>query len=265
MSDIFVCYSKADRAIATRLGQRLRDEGWSVFMDVQTHVGKRWHKEIEKELHAARAVVVLWSARSGDSDFVLEEAEYALKEHLTSRGPTPGSGDVLHAEAVVSSKPAQPAPVRVLAPGQTFRDRLKTGAEGPLMVVIPAGRFRMGSPGGRTGTSRPRRPAARGAHRCAVRDGRVRGDLRGLRALLRRHEARETREPTLGPGPEAGHQRLLGGRARLLCLAWRAVRAQLPAAQRDGVGIRLPGRKALGGKEPTGSVCGRYSPLAEPL
>ncbi|MGH8544016.1 MAG: TIR domain-containing protein, partial [Gammaproteobacteria bacterium] len=192
MSDIFVCYSKADRAIATRLGQRLRDEGWSVFMDVQTQVGRRWHKEIEKELHAARAVVVLWSARSRESDFVLEEAEYgrrkenlfpafiervefpygfgriqtadligwdgdkdhpgltqllnALKVHLNSREATAGSGDVLHADAVVTSKPVPPAPAQVLAPGQTFRDRLKTGADGPLMVVIPAGRFRMGSP-----------------------------------------------------------------------------------------------------------------------
>ena len=192
MSDIFVCYSKADRAIATRLGQRLRDEGWSVFMDVQTHVGKRWHKEIEKELHAARAVVVLWSARSRESDFVLEEAEYgrrmeilfpafiervefpygfgriqtaelvgwagdadhpglaellqSVKEHLNSREATPGSGDVLHAGAVVTSNRVQPAPARNLAPGQTFRDRLKTGADGPLMVVISAGRFWMGSP-----------------------------------------------------------------------------------------------------------------------
>ena len=82
MSDIFICYSKVNRAIATRLGQRLRDDGWSVFMDVQTHVGKRWHKEIERELHAARAVVVLWSARSRESDFVLEEAAYARRKEI---------------------------------------------------------------------------------------------------------------------------------------------------------------------------------------
>ncbi len=190
MSDIFVCYSKADRAIATRLGQRLRAEGWSVFMDVQTHVGKRWHKEIEKELHAARAVVVLWSARSGDSDFVLEEAEYgrrkeilfpafiervefpygfgriqttdligwvgdeghpglaqlleSLREHLNSPETEPGG--VPRADPVITSNGVQAAPVRVLAPRQTFRDRLTSGADGPLMVVILADRFRMGSP-----------------------------------------------------------------------------------------------------------------------
>ncbi|MGH8586891.1 MAG: SUMF1/EgtB/PvdO family nonheme iron enzyme [Gammaproteobacteria bacterium] len=191
MSDIFICYSRTDSTVASRLAERLRAERWSVFRDVQTHVGKRWHKEIEKELHAAKAVVVLWSARSRDSDYVLEEAQYgkrkeilfpafiervefpygfgriqtadlvgwvgdeghpglvqlleSLREHLNSREATPGSGDVLHADAVVTSKPAQPGPARVLAPGQTFGDRLKTGAEGPLMVVIPAGRFRMGS------------------------------------------------------------------------------------------------------------------------
>lgn len=82
MSDIFICYSKADRAIATLLAQRLREEGWSVFMDVQTHVGKRWHKEIEKELRTARAVVVLWSASSSDSDFVQEEAEYGKRKEI---------------------------------------------------------------------------------------------------------------------------------------------------------------------------------------
>ena len=31
-----------------------------------------------------------------------------------------------------------------LAPGNVFRDRLKIGGEGPEMVVIPAGTFKMG-------------------------------------------------------------------------------------------------------------------------
>jgi formylglycine-generating enzyme required for sulfatase activity len=33
-------------------------------------------------------------------------------------------------------------------PGETFRDGLSSGGEGPLMVVVPAGRFVMGQPGG---------------------------------------------------------------------------------------------------------------------
>ena len=35
--------------------------------------------------------------------------------------------------------------------GEVFRDALKGGGEGPAMVVLPTGRFRMGSPSGETG------------------------------------------------------------------------------------------------------------------
>lgn len=82
MSDIFICYSRTDISIAIKLLQRLQAEGWNVFIDKQTHVGRRWHKEIEKELHAAKAIVVLWSANSRDSDYVLEEAEYGKRNNI---------------------------------------------------------------------------------------------------------------------------------------------------------------------------------------
>ena len=65
ISDIFICYSRTDSTVAVGVAERLRVQGWSVFLDVQTHVGKRWAQEIEKELHAAKAVVALWSAKSG--------------------------------------------------------------------------------------------------------------------------------------------------------------------------------------------------------
>jgi hypothetical protein len=84
MSDIFIAYSRSDSAVACELAERLRAKGWSFFMDVRTPVGERWDKKIEKELHAARAVVVLWSARSRESDFVLEEAEYGRRKEILS-------------------------------------------------------------------------------------------------------------------------------------------------------------------------------------
>ena len=50
------------------------------------------------------------------------------------------------AEPCKPSAPAvRPAPIAVArAPGDVFRDALGSGGEGPEMVVIPAGRFRMG-------------------------------------------------------------------------------------------------------------------------
>ncbi len=46
---------------------------------------------------------------------------------------------------------------------QTFRDALKSGGEGPLMVVIPAGRFMMGSP-----ESEPQRLPSEGPQHAVV-------------------------------------------------------------------------------------------------
>lgn len=36
-----------------------------------------------------------------------------------------------------------------LSPGEIFRDRLKNGADGPEMVIVPAGSFEMGDHEGR--------------------------------------------------------------------------------------------------------------------
>ncbi|SER74330.1 Formylglycine-generating enzyme, required for sulfatase activity, contains SUMF1/FGE domain [Nitrosomonas sp. Nm51] len=178
-----------DATIANRVVERLQAEGWSVFIDRNTHVGRRWHKEIERELHAASAVVVLWSAKSRDSDYVLEEAEYGKRKDILfpafiERVEFPyGFGRIQTADLIgwengqdhsgltqlliplrlhlngqdsISTSASEPMPIAVKpkqsitpslpAPGQTFRDKLKTSGEGPLMVVIPPGRVLMGSP-----------------------------------------------------------------------------------------------------------------------
>lgn len=60
------------------------------------------------------------------------------------RSPPPASG--AKARADHADRAVGKVPMLVPAAGQTFRDKLKVGGEGPLMVVIPAGRFLMGSP-----------------------------------------------------------------------------------------------------------------------
>ena len=195
MSDIFICYSRTDSVIAKQLTERLEAEGWSVYLDVQTRIGTRWHQVIQAKLQEARAVVALWSAKSRDSDFVLEEAEFgrrhnilfpafiepvefpygfsriqtgnmigwkgkpdhpglvrlldALREHLGVEGRQPsaadgGDNESRHRDADLPT--TQTPPTNLFIPGQTFRDKLKDGGEGPLMVEIPPGRFLMGSP-----------------------------------------------------------------------------------------------------------------------
>ena len=181
MSDIFLCYSRADSAIAQKVASRLQAEKWSVFMDVQTQVGARWQKVIQRELDEARAVVVLWTAASCASDYVFEEAEHGRRRNvlfpvLLERVQIPygflpiqtadmigwqGAEDhiglhqllkplrlhLLHTQPSPGDAPsALVPPLTPTAPGERFRDRLRDGGEGPLMAVLPAGRFLMGSP-----------------------------------------------------------------------------------------------------------------------
>lgn len=167
MSDIFICYSRTDRSIAISLAERFRKNGWSVFLDFQTPIGRRWHQEIEKELHTAKAVVALWSAKSCDSDYVLEEAEYGKSQSIlfpalieqvecpygfrriqtadltgweTSQDH-PGLGKLLGSLQLHFN-----VPLIQSGPPQTFQDKLKIGDVAPLMMLIPAGRFLMGFP-----------------------------------------------------------------------------------------------------------------------
>jgi formylglycine-generating enzyme required for sulfatase activity len=185
MNDIFLSYARTDMAIASMLAKRLRREGWSVFMDIEAiPVGERWDKAIEKELSAARAIVVLWSARSIDRDIVLEEARRGLDKNILfpafieqvtfpmgfSRIQTasmvgwmgdeehPGLTQLLHGlmqHLNGDNQRHEPIPLGPLHPPfqnltatpgrcRTFRDQLRLGGEGPMMVTVPAGRFTMG-------------------------------------------------------------------------------------------------------------------------
>ena len=46
----------------------------------------------------------------------------------------------------------------VTSPGDTFRDQISVGVEGPLMIVIPDGEFLMGAPAGEVGSFDDERP-----------------------------------------------------------------------------------------------------------
>jgi TIR domain len=82
MSDIFISYNKQDRPQAQIFAQALERRGWSTFWDQTIPAGTRWRDTIEKELIAARCVIVLWSQNSIRSDWVREEAEHARRRSI---------------------------------------------------------------------------------------------------------------------------------------------------------------------------------------
>ncbi len=77
MADVFVSYTKDDRTIARLFATGLEREGFSVWWDQAIHAGEAFDRATEQALAEARAVVVLWSRRSVESDWVRAEATEA--------------------------------------------------------------------------------------------------------------------------------------------------------------------------------------------
>ena len=77
MPDVFVSYSRDDRKIARQFATGLEREGFGVWWDQAIHAGEAFDRVTEKALEEARAVVVLWSKRSVESDWVRAEATQA--------------------------------------------------------------------------------------------------------------------------------------------------------------------------------------------
>lgn len=74
MADIFISYSRPDRARAARLAAALEKAGYSVWWDMNLTGGAQFSKETGEKLNEARAVVVCWSKTSVDSMWVADEA-----------------------------------------------------------------------------------------------------------------------------------------------------------------------------------------------
>lgn len=76
-SDIFISYSREDRAAARHFSECFVREGFSVWWDAALRSGETFDEVIERELRGAKAVVVLWSPRSVTSRWVRAEATLA--------------------------------------------------------------------------------------------------------------------------------------------------------------------------------------------
>ena len=76
-TDIFISYSREDRAAARHFAESFTREGFNVWWDAALRSGQTFDEVIEKELRAAKAVVVLWSPRSVASRWVRAEATLA--------------------------------------------------------------------------------------------------------------------------------------------------------------------------------------------
>jgi hypothetical protein len=80
MADVFLSYSRANRAQAARVSEALEAGGRSLWWDRELASGEDYAQVIEREIEAARCVVVAWSATARDSLWVRAEANEALDQ-----------------------------------------------------------------------------------------------------------------------------------------------------------------------------------------
>ncbi len=74
MADIFISYSKTDRIETAKLSAFLESHGYAVWWDNDLQSGDEFRDVIIGELAKARAVIVIWSPTSINSDWVRSEA-----------------------------------------------------------------------------------------------------------------------------------------------------------------------------------------------
>ena len=78
---IFLSYARDDRVKAQRLAAALAKRGYVVWWDGLIEGGASFAKSIRDALEAADAVVVLWSVKSVESDWVCDEAAQGRDRH----------------------------------------------------------------------------------------------------------------------------------------------------------------------------------------
>lgn len=80
MNDIFLSYTEQDRDTARQIAEVLGSAGWSVWWDRRIPAGETWRNVLEHALEEMRCMVVLWSAKSIESEWVYEEASEGRRQ-----------------------------------------------------------------------------------------------------------------------------------------------------------------------------------------
>ena len=90
MSEVFISYSKADKAIAHALADDLKEAGYDVWWDFELYAGDDYHNAILEALDASRNAIVIWSDTAVRSAWVRDEAKRAAEDNKLITTHVPG-------------------------------------------------------------------------------------------------------------------------------------------------------------------------------
>ena len=82
MADVFVSYARADKARVAPLVAAIEAKGWSVWWDPEITPGQEFDDQIDAEINAAKAVLVVWTPISVVSRWVRGEAREAAERGI---------------------------------------------------------------------------------------------------------------------------------------------------------------------------------------
>jgi hypothetical protein len=77
MTDVFISYKREEREQARQLAEALGAHGFSVWWDAEILPGEQYRAVTLEILQSCRAAIVIWSPRSIESGWVLDEAQRA--------------------------------------------------------------------------------------------------------------------------------------------------------------------------------------------
>ena len=80
MANIFISYSSEDKTIVRKIAALLNKHGWSVWWDRNIPIGQHYDTVIETELKKSDCVLVIWTKRSVESEWVKNEASAAVQK-----------------------------------------------------------------------------------------------------------------------------------------------------------------------------------------
>lgn len=147
MADIFISYASEDRARVRPLAEALAERGFNIWWDRSLAAGQDYASIIERELRAAKAVIVVWTQSSALSTFVRDEAGRARDEGrlvpvLLDRVQLPLGFGAFQAEDFTSWNGGSNAPQM-----QLLEEALKARLEGRDIdsLAVAAKRRRLGA------------------------------------------------------------------------------------------------------------------------
>lgn len=80
-TDIFISYKREQRPVVAAIAKVLGAAGYDVYYDIELAYGEDFRDALDRNLKAARLVVVLWTADAVGSEWVRKEARYANKKN----------------------------------------------------------------------------------------------------------------------------------------------------------------------------------------